>query len=295
MMNAEGTRKTGAFNALPQRVLSSLAAFAVVVFLLWAGWGSMTVLLAFVVTLGLHEFRAMARKANLAIGGRSAYVFGILMLIASEPWMREGFWFVPAGVPWREIVIWAYLTWVMVVEVVRPSERPLERIMTSLLGMLYIPFLMSFALLIRYYPDNKIGFWYLIIAAVGAFASDTGAYFVGGWIGKRKLAPEISPSKTLEGALGGLIFSAMIVFLLQEAVRSFIPGVRVIEIWMFAILVASAAQLGDLAESVIKRSLGAKDSGTFLPGHGGMLDRLDSLLFALPVAYYFLSVAVFSQ
>ncbi|MFN3266144.1 MAG: phosphatidate cytidylyltransferase, partial [Deinococcales bacterium] len=123
---------------------------------------------------------------------------------------------------------------------------------------------------------------------------DVGAYTIGGLIGKRKLAPEISPSKTLEGSLGGLFCSALMLFLMQEAIRSFIPDVRIWEIWLFAILVSSAAQLGDLAESVIKRSLGAKDSGTFLPGHGGLLDRLDSLLFVLPVAYYFLSVAVFS-
>ncbi len=286
--------KTGVFTALPQRIVWSLIAFAIVVALVWGGWGSLTALLGFAVFMGLFEFRSMARKANLAIGGRSIYVFAGLMLLASQPWLREGIWFVPANIPWREIVMWLYVMWVMIVEVIRPSERPLERIMTSVFGMLYIPFLLSFALLLRYYPDGVLGFWYVMIACVGAYASDTGAYIFGGLFGKRKLAPEISPSKTLEGAIGGLAFSALMVFILQEAIRNFIPEVRVWEIWLFAILVSSAAQLGDLAESVIKRSLGAKDSGTFLPGHGGLLDRIDSLLFALPVAYYFLSVAVFS-
>jgi phosphatidate cytidylyltransferase len=265
---------SGAFRTLPQRIFWSLVAFSVVVAMTWAGWVSLTVLLVFAVFMGLYEYRSMA--------------------LASQPWLRAGIWFIPAGIPWREIVLWAYVLFVMIVEVVRPSERPLERIMTSLFGMLYIPFLLSFGLLLRYYPDGTLGFWYVMIAAVGAYASDVGAYAVGGLFGKRKLAPEISPNKTLEGALGGLVFSALMVFLLQEAIRSFIPDVRVWEIWMFALLVSSAAQLGDLAESVIKRSLGAKDSGTFLPGHGGLLDRIDSLLFALPVAYYFLSVAVFS-
>jgi phosphatidate cytidylyltransferase len=282
------------FRGLTQRTVTSLLAFAVVVGMTWAGWLSLTILLAFAVSIGLYEYRNMARKAGLAIGGRSIYVFGLLMLLASQPWLRAGIWFIPAGIPWREIVLGAYLIWVMVVEVVRPSERPLERMMTSLFGMMYIPFLLSFGLLLRYYPDGTLGFWYAMIAAVGAFSSDVGAYTFGGLFGKRKLAPEISPNKTLEGSIGGLLFSALMLFLMQEAIRSFIPNVRVWEIWMFAILVSSAAQLGDLAESVIKRSLGAKDSGTFLPGHGGLLDRLDSLLFALPVAYYFLSLAVFS-
>ncbi len=286
--------KSGAFSTLPQRLFWSLIAFGTVVVCTWAGWITLTLMIAVAVGVGLYEFRNMARKAGLAVGGRSVYVFAMLMLLASQPWLRDGIWVIPAKIPWREIVMWAYLMWVMIVEVVRPSERPLERIMTSLFGMLYIPFLLSFGLLLRYYPDGVLGFWYAIIAAVGAYASDTGAYIFGGLFGKRKLAPEISPSKTLEGAIGGLAFSALMVFILQEAIRSFIPEVRVWEIWLFAILVSSAAQLGDLAESVIKRSLGAKDSGTFLPGHGGLLDRIDSLLFALPVAYYFLSVAVFS-
>lgn len=285
---------SGAFRTLPQRMVSSLIAFAVVVAMTWAGWFSLSLLLAFAVSMGLYEYRNMARKAGLAIGGRSIYVFALLILLASQPWLREGIWFIPAGIPWREIVLWAYVFWVMIVEVVRPSERPLERIMTSLFGMMYIPFLLSFGLLLRYYPNGELGFWYAMIAAVGAFSSDVGAYAIGGLFGKRKLAPEISPNKTLEGALGGMAFSALMLFIMQEAIRSFIPDVRVWEIWLFAILVSSAAQLGDLAESVIKRSLGAKDSGTFLPGHGGLLDRIDSLLFALPVAYYFLSVAVFS-
>jgi phosphatidate cytidylyltransferase len=287
-------KSSGAFSTLPQRIISSLVAFSAVVAMVWFGWVTLTVLLIFATTLGLHEFRSMARKKGMAVGGRSIYGFGILMLLASGPLASQGFWVIPPGVPWREIVVWAYLTWVLIVEVVRPSERPLERIMTSVFGLLYIPFLLSFGLLLRYEPNAQLGFWYVVVTAVGAYASDVGAYFVGGSMGRRKLAPEISPSKTLEGAIGGLAFSFLIVFVFSELLRGIAPEVRLVEIGIFSLLVSSAAQLGDLAESIIKRSFGVKDSGTFLPGHGGLLDRIDSTLFALPVAYFFLSVAVFS-
>jgi phosphatidate cytidylyltransferase len=287
-------KNSGAFSTLPQRIISSLVAFSAVVAMVWFGWVTLTILLTFATVLGLHEFRAMARKKGMAVGGRSIYGFGILMLVASGPLANQGFWVIPPGVPWREIIIWAYLTWVLIVEVVRPSERPLERIMTSVFSLLYIPFLLSFGLLLRYEPNVQLGFWYVIVTAVGAYASDVGAYFVGGSMGRRKLAPEISPSKTLEGAIGGLAFSFLIVFVFSELLRGIAPEVRLVEIGIFSLLVSSAAQLGDLAESIIKRSFGVKDSGTFLPGHGGLLDRIDSTLFALPVAYYFLSVAVFS-
>lgn len=272
-----------------QRAVWGLIAFATVVGMLWLGWIGAMILAVPAVVIGLHEFRSMARSKGYSVGGRSIYVFGVLMLVASLPILPEHL----RSVPWREIVMWAYVMWVMIVEVIRPSERPLERIMTSLFGLLYIPFLISFGMLLRYTPNDHVGFWYIIITAVGAYASDTGAYFVGGRFGKRKLAPEISPAKTLEGALGGLVFSMLMVFGMSEAIRPIISDVKLSEIWIFAILVSSAAQLGDLAESVIKRGFGVKDSGNFLPGHGGLLDRMDSLLFALPVAYYYLSVAVF--
>ena len=283
------TKSPRTFSEVGQRAVWGLIAFATVVGMLWLGWVGAMILAVPAVVIGLHEFRSMARAKGFSVGGRSIYVFGILMLVASLPILPESW----RGVPWREIVMWAYLMWVMVVEVIRPSERPLERIMTSLFGVLYIPFLISFGMLLRYTPNDHVGFWYIIITAVGAYASDTGAYFVGGRFGKRKLAPEISPAKTLEGALGGLVFSMLMVFGMSEAIRPIISDVKLSEIWIFAILVSSAAQLGDLAESVIKRGFGVKDSGTFLPGHGGLLDRMDSLLFALPVAYYYLSVAVF--
>jgi phosphatidate cytidylyltransferase len=292
MVNSPNATKPGAFATLGPRVVSSLIGFSIVVACVWFGWRTMLPMLMFVMVLGLREYRSMLRNRGLEVGGRiSAYGYGIFLLISSVPGLPEPL----PGVSWREAVMVAYGLHLLVSEVARPGERPLERIVYGIFGMFYVPFLLSFAMSLRYLPNPREGFWYLIITVVGAYASDVGAYAIGGAFGKRKLAPEISPAKTVEGAIGGLALSFVMVFSMSEIVkRSFPPGVNVYDALVFSLLVSSAAQLGDLAESVIKRSLGAKDSGSFLPGHGGMLDRMDSVLFVLPVAFYFLRLAVFS-
>ncbi len=284
--NQESAR-TGAFASLRDRAIFGILAFAIVIGVLRIGWTLMLPVLAFAAFQGLREFRGMTFRHGLELSNQSAYWFGTFILIASLP-----VW--PQDVPWREFVVAASVIAMLVGEVIRPSGVPLERVVYSFFGIIYIPYLMSYALLLRYTPNDTQGFWYLLLVLLGAYASDTGAYFAGGLFGKTKLAPEISPSKTIEGAIGGLVFSFLFVFLLSESLRAFAPpGANVYDALIFSLLVSSTAQLGDLAESVIKRSLGAKDSGNFLPGHGGILDRMDSILFALPVAYYFLKLAVF--
>ena len=127
------------------------------------------------------------------------------------------------------------------------------------------------------------GFWWILTALLCVWGFDTGAFFSGHFFGRHKLAPNISPGKTWEGVVGGLIISIAAALLLT--VRPL--GVP----WYLAILlgglIALAAMLGDLAESLIKRQTHVKDSGNFMPGHGGMLDRIDSLIFAVIVVYLF--------
>lgn len=279
-----------AFRTLPQRAISGLLAFGGLTIAMWIGWPALLPLAIFAAIWSLREYRAMLRAKGLSVGDRSIYVYATLLLIGSLPHLPMPV----SGATWREIVVVTFALQMLVREVARPAEKALERMVYGLFGILYIPLLLSFGLLLRYLPDARQGFWYLLITVLGAYASDTGAYFVGSTFGKRKLAPEISPNKTIEGAIGGLVLSFMIVFGMVELSRAWAPpGVNIYDAVTFGILVSSAAQLGDLAESVIKRSLGAKDSGSFLPGHGGLLDRLDSVMFTLPVAFYFLAFSVF--
>jgi phosphatidate cytidylyltransferase len=127
----------------------------------------------------------------------------------------------------------------------------------------------------------------LLLPLLLTWASDIGAYFVGRAFGKRKLMPSVSPGKTVAGAVGGLLATMLVGWLYARFVLTpstqlaFVRG----GILVFAILVSIAAQIGDLAESLLKREAGVKDSSHIIPGHGGILDRFDSLLFVLPVAY----------
>lgn len=150
-----------------------------------------------------------------------------------------------------------------------------------LMGFLYVPLLLGHLLLLRGVPH---GVEWLFLMMVIVMAGDTGAYYVGSSFGKHKLYPVVSPNKSVEGALGGLAGSVAGAFIARA---TFFPLLTAGDCLATAFLLGFAGQLGDLFESLLKRSFGVKDSGTIIPGHGGVLDRLDSILFAAPAAFYY--------
>ncbi len=148
----------------------------------------------------------------------------------------------------------------------------------------YVGWPMSLLLVLRGYQAGLgTGLWWLFVLFGGVWGFDTGAFFAGHFFGRHKLAPRISPGKTWEGVFGGLIFS-IAAALLFATLPLGVPWYLAV---LLGILVGGAAALGDLAESLIKRQTHVKDSGQFFPGHGGVLDRIDSLLFAILVIYVF--------
>lgn len=156
------------------------------------------------------------------------------------------------------------------------------RIGVGVLGIIYIAFPISHLILIRNMEMGR--FWLLFIVCIIA-ANDTFAYYVGKGFGKHKLSPGISPKKTVEGALGGLIGGVAVALVFNQI---FLTHISPKEISVLAVFIGILGQLSDLFESLIKRSAGVKDSGGILPGHGGMLDRIDSLIFPSPFLYYYL-------
>jgi phosphatidate cytidylyltransferase len=160
----------------------------------------------------------------------------------------------------------------------------LNRVGLLVLGVLYVGFFVPHIALLRDQPD---GWRWVLFTVYTAMGSDSGAYFAGRAWGRRKLLPAVSPSKTVEGALGGFA-GAVVIALLCRLV--FFPQLGAGETVGLALAIAALAALGDLCESAIKRAFGAKDSGWIIPGHGGILDRLDSLLFPFVFAYYYYAV-----
>ncbi|MFW6052802.1 MAG: phosphatidate cytidylyltransferase [Desulfosalsimonas sp.] len=163
----------------------------------------------------------------------------------------------------------------------RHDARIMETLSGQVQGIVYVFFPLSTLVLLRCRPEGLIWVFFVVLVV---FLGDVGAFYMGTYLGRHKLAPAISPGKSVEGALGGLAANIAVAVVYKILLLPALPVALVI---VFAVAVGIAGQIGDLFESQLKRRAGIKDSGTILPGHGGMLDRIDALLFALPVAYGF--------
>ena len=157
----------------------------------------------------------------------------------------------------------------------------LENFNKQVLGIIYIPILLSFLVLIRNGTDGMLWIFFFLFVV---FAGDIGAFYVGSYLGSHKLCPSVSPKKTIEGSIGGLSSNLGAGILLKYF---FFPNFTWGPSILLFLFIGIAGQVGDLFESVLKRSANIKDSGSLLPGHGGILDRIDALLFAAPVVYFF--------
>jgi phosphatidate cytidylyltransferase len=166
-----------------------------------------------------------------------------------------------------------------------PLEQSLRDGAMTLFGVLYLGLTLGTLSMTRLLP---LGEWLIFFLLLVTWASDTGAYLVGTLYGRHRLAPTISPKKTVEGLVGGLIAAIIAGY---AARWWFLPDLSGLDCLILATLLTIAGLWGDLTESAMKRSVGMKDSGGILPGHGGMLDRLDSLLFTAPVFYYYVTMA----
>lgn len=238
---------------------------------------------AFALGAGLFEFYSLTKKLELKADAAIGYLGSAALFV--------GFLFdAPAKAPDLLIAtLVAILILLLVTQAFRfrgDFSKMLAGIGVTMLGVMYLAFLGGFLVAIRFGFEHRtalstylLGYFFLVI-----FASDIGAYLGGRALGKHKLAPSISPGKTIEGLVAGLLFAAGAAALATLTFFTELPYQASIPL---AVVLAAVGVLGDLCESAIKRGAGAKDAASILPGHGGFLDRLDSLLFGAPILYYF--------
>ena len=221
--------------------------------------------------IALHELYTMAKELRpLVLAGYVGFVLTLLGLqLGGLPWMFGGL----------------LLTFVLAFVLYGLSDIRASATTTfgvTLLGVVWLGAGLGLPLLVRDIPEH--GFWAVIAVLFTVFVADTAAFFVGRAVGRRKLAPAISPGKTWEGFVAGILAGMAAAFLILYKDRD--EFLTIPETLLFGAAVALAAVFGDLFESAVKRDLGFKDSGRLLGGHGGMLDRLDALLWAGPAAYF---------
>ena len=225
-----------------------------------------------VCTLGILEFAAMAAKTGVQIHSRLLIGVALAFLIASYGRVMTTAYFALAVI----ILICAHFF----------DHQPgiFTKIGVTIFGFSYIALPLALFVMLRQYSDGH-GFAYVIGVLAFTWANDVCAYIFGSMFGRHRLAPKISPSKSIEGAVAGFLGSVAVGFLWAAVFKAHLPATILI-----AAVSAIAALVGDLAESMLKRDVGIKDTGNLIPGHGGILDRFDSMFFVVPVFYLILGL-----
>ncbi len=278
---------------LIQRIVSSIVLLPIVLLIVWWGEPLVSATVILLAVIALHELFGLFRGGGYLPRRSAGYLSVALFVIAAALRAR-------VGLDWTGLALVTSVIASLSVELPRRNrQHELLHWSLTLSGATYIGWTLAHFVLLRAIdtplsPSGWLGFfrlepgaaWIVVVLAI-TFSNDTGAYFTGRLWGRHRMAPYISPKKSWEGALGGLVVATLMGALLVHALG--LP----IAPWAGALLggIGSiAGQAGDLAESLIKRQVDIKDSGRIIPGHGGILDRIDSLLFTAPVLYYLITI-----
>ncbi len=265
---------SGGDRNLPLAIASGVLLVALLIgTVLWhpAAWALLVTLLALI---GILEAARVCRDSGAPVETAPVVVALFVMVFAAYHAQHAG----------QAVGVVSLFVAAILWELADPERRDvLRKVGTTLLLGLWVPFLASFAVLLaQMEPDG----WVATLATVGtAVVNDVGAYAVGVKFGRHKLAPSVSPGKTWEGVAGGLALTTI----LSVLILPFLGTSQLFDpfsAFVFAVVVGGAGVLGDLSESVLKRDLGVKDIGGIIPGHGGVLDRMDAILLALPTGYF---------
>jgi phosphatidate cytidylyltransferase len=269
---------------LAQRLITATVGIPVILGVVLLGGVAYTLVAAAILALAAHEFVVMLTPRDDMLAGSSlasatgiAAVAGVaLITVAADTGFDE----------WSGAIV-ASLGFVFLAALVSaPGPDGLARWTAAAAALIYVGVLGSYLVLLRGLPD---GVDWILLAVLATWGTDTFAYFVGKAIGRNKMAPRISPGKTWEGTVGGLIGGLATVVALNVPLD--LP-MSTGEALLLGLLLPAVSVAADLGESMLKRGAGVKDTSALIPGHGGFLDRLDSILFTVPLVYYFAIWAV---
>ncbi len=265
---------------MKQRILTALIALPAVLLLLFSPVWAVTVAVMAASMVGLWEYYgAVGLRENRTLMA-SGYLAAALIPLGS--WISIGT---------LQTLLYIYTAVLFLVFLKQHKTMHWNQMALLVMGLLYIPYFLSHMIYIR---EMEMGRFYIWLVFIGAFLTDTCAYFVGCGIGKRKLCPEISPKKTVEGAIGGIVgcgIGFLLFGIVANACFSALLGDVRFSLWrLFAcgLVCALVSEVGDLVASMLKRQYQIKDFGNLLPGHGGILDRCDSIILVAPALFIFL-------
>jgi phosphatidate cytidylyltransferase len=267
---------------LRHRVLSAVVFLPVLFAAIWFDGPWFSILVAAVAVLGIIEFDSLVMRRRwdpLVVVSALCCIGFIVNAHYAEYYGGEGaYGTVSSGIVAASVVL-PLLCFLLQRN---PTREAYVGWAWCVAGIFYVGWLLSFWVLVMN-SDLWVGRDWVLLALFATFGVDTTAYFVGRAFGRHKMAPSISPGKTWEGAIGGVLGAVAVVVIMSQVVDL---GIGYPKVVFIALMVAVFAQVGDLAESRLKRSVGVKEAGRLIPGHGGLLDRLDSIVFTGVVVYY---------
>ncbi len=270
---------------MAKRIIWGLLYGIVLLGVVWAGTIWFTIAIGAFATLGILEYAELLKKQNMRPQTETMLVLSLSLLVLihinSHSNMFGQIHFALNNEKLLNLFLFITFIVMLIQELLRGNpDQGLLNASVNLFGTVYIGFMFAYILMVRFIPGGD-GLFYILYTFLVTWFNDTAAYFTGTVFGKHKLSPRISPKKSIEGAIGGIMGG-----LIGSLILALIYHKPILLLLILGALVVVAGQIGDLIESIIKRNAGVKDSGFFLPGHGGLLDRFDSLLLSAPVVYF---------
>lgn len=263
---------------LKERIVSSVLVLtlSLLVIFFFPNW-VFCIVVAYLIGMALYEFYSMVERKNIKVYKYFGTLLGILVPIVT---------YLEYDMKTEGMVPFSIVLFVVFIFARQFTKRDDTNILASsaitLFGILYISWFFSFIIKLKYLPGGPLLVLFLLILTEGG---DMGAYFIGTIMGKHLLIPRISPKKTVEGTIGGFLFTVALAILCKVI----LPELSYWQLLVAGILIGTIAPIADLAESLFKRDCGVKDSGSYLPGLGGVLDMIDSLLITSPILYFYIT------